>query len=154
MRRGVGIAAIAVVASGLGCRGVPNALGPDRQTARTNADGFFDGLAKRFDAVQRAPKFAHARSKLGRYALSPSGVYGDTSVWTAFRPDSTRTLSLYGSHTSTGYLFATRATVPVPAVAGDARHIIQLRRRGESEYEWQTNVDHGIGSVRVDTLTT
>ena len=152
MRRVVRIAGVLFVAIAAACRGVPNALGPDRQAARTNADGFFDGLAKRFDTVQRAPKFAQARSKLGRYALSPSRVYGDTSVWTASRPDSTRTLSLYGSHTATGYLFAPRVTVPAPAVVGDARHIIQLRRRGESEYEWETNVDHGIGSVRASEV--
>ena len=131
---------------------MPNALGPDRHTARTNADGLFDGLAKRFDNVQRAPKFAEARSKFGRYALSPSGVYGDTSVWTASGRDSTRTLSLSGSHVPTGYLFAPRATVSTPAAIGEARHIIQLRRRGESEYEWETNVDHGIGSVRASEV--
>jgi len=127
---------------------VPNALGPDRQTARANADGFFQGLALRFDNVQRAPKFFQARSKFGRYALSPSGVYGDTSVWTSSGADSTRTLSLLGSHTATGYLFAPRASVATPSAVGDARHIIRLKRRGESEYEWQTDVDHAIGGVR------
>jgi len=127
---------------------MPNALGPDRQTARANAEGLFNGLATRFDNVQRAPKFLQARTKLGRFALSPSGVYGDTSVWTSAGPDSTRTLSLSGSHTPTGYLFAPRASVPTPSVAGDARHVIVLRRRGESEFQWETNVDHAIGAVR------
>ena len=127
---------------------MPTALGPDRRTARTSADALFDGLAARFDNVQRAPKFYQARSKLGRYALSPSGVYGDTSVWTAVGIDSTRTLTLSGTHTPTGYLFTPRTNVPIPGATGDARHIIRLRRRGESEYAWQTEVDHAIGTVR------
>ncbi len=126
---------------------MPNALGPDRRAARTNADALFGGLAARFDSVQRSPKFYQARSKLGRYALSPSGVYGDTSVWTSIGTDSTRTLSLHGTHTPTGYLFTTNASVPVPNITGDARHIIRLHRRGESEYDWETAVDHAIGSV-------
>jgi len=126
---------------------MPETLGPDRRAARGNADGLFGGLATRFDNVQRAPKFYQARSKLGRYALSPSGVYGDTSVWTALGRDSTRTLTLLGTHTPTGYLFAPYASVATPSAIGDARHVIRLHRRGESEYDWDTNVDHAIGSV-------
>ena len=126
---------------------MPETLGPDRRTARANADALFGGLATRFDNVQRAPKFYQARSKLGRYALSPSGVYGDTSVWTTVGADSTRTLTLLGTHTPTGYLFAPYASVATPTAAGDARHVIRLHRRGESEYDWETHVDHAIGSV-------
>ena len=141
----------------LACRGVPNGLGPDRRTARTNADALFDGLAQRFDNVQRAPKFFQARSKLSRYALSPSGVYNDTSVWTALGADSTRTLTLLGTHTPTGYLFAPRASVSTPSAVGDARHVIQLHRRAQSEYDWDTAVDHAIGTVKpseiADALT-
>ena len=126
---------------------MPETLGPDRRVARANADALFGGLAARFDNVQRAPKFYQARSKLGRYALSPSGVYGDTSVWTALGRDSTRTLTLLGTHTPTGYLFAPYASVGTPTATGDARHVIRLHRRGESEYDWDTNVDHAIGAV-------
>jgi hypothetical protein len=126
---------------------MPETLGSDRRAARANADALFGGLAARFDNVQRAPKFYQARSKLGRFALSPSGVYGDTSVWTALGRDSTRTLTLLGTHTPTGYLFAPYASVGTPTSTGDARHVIRLHRRGESEYDWNTNVDHAIGSV-------
>ena len=136
------------------CRGMPNSLGPDRRSARAHADAMFDGLATRFDNVQRAPKFFQARSKLGRYALSPSGVYGDTSVWTASGSDSTRTLTLSGTHTPTGYLFTPRPSVAVPSVTGDSRHVIRLRRTGESEYQWDTMVDHAIGGVRANEIAT
>jgi len=138
----------ASLAAGIGCTGVPNALGTDRQSAKANADGLFDALAKRFDNVQRTPKFSQARAKLGRYALSPSGVVRDTSVWTTVGTDSTRTLMLSGAHTGTGYVFTPRAATPVPSTTGDSRHIIRLRRRGESEYRWDTSVDHAIGGVR------
>lgn len=134
------------------CRGMPATLGPDRRTARTNADAMFDGLAARFDNVQRAPKFFQARSKLGRYALSPSGVYGDTSVWTSSGLDSSRTLTLEGTHTPAGYLFTPRPAVGAPNAAGDARHIIRLHRRGESEYDWDTKVDHAIGFVHASEV--
>ncbi|HEX6051251.1 MAG TPA: hypothetical protein VFZ21_18350, partial [Gemmatimonadaceae bacterium] len=133
----------------LACQGVPPALGPDRPSARANADALFDGLARRFDRVQRAPKFQEGRGKLGRYALSPSRLIGDTSIWTTSSPaDSTRVLSLLGTHTPTGYRFTPQPTVPIPAATGDSRHVIRLRRRGESTYEWQTFVDHAIGSIR------
>ena len=153
VRRAVALAALLACGTGISaCRGVPNALGSDRRSARVNADAMFEGLANRFDNVQRAPKFFKARSKLGRFALSPSGVYGDTSVWTSAGADSTRTLTLLGSHTPGGYVFTPRASVPVPAVTGDSRHVIRLYRRGESEYEWRTVVDHAIGPVRASEV--
>ena len=145
--------AIVVGASSVAaCRGMPNALGPDRQAAKANAEALFDGLARRFDNVQRTPKFHQARSKLGRYALSPSGVYRDTSVWTAVGADSTRTLTLSGSHGRSGYIFSALAGTPAPTVTGDSRHIIRLKRRSESEYAWDTNVDHAIGTVRAGEI--
>ena len=150
-RAAVGLlTALAIAAPG--CTGMPNALGPDRQTAKANAESLFDALAKRFDNVQRTPKFAQARSKLGRYALSPSGAFRDTSVWTAVGTDSTRTLTLSGSHTGTSYVFAARAGTPMPSVTGESRHVIRLKRRGESEYRWDTAVDHAIGSAHPDDI--
>lgn len=142
------VAAVACAALLAGCTGVPAAFGPDVRTARTNADVLFGALAARFDNVQRAPKFYQARSKLGRYALSPSGVYRDSSVWTGSAPDSTRILTLAGTRTTTGYVFAPRPLVPPPSVSGDSRHIIRLRKHAEGEYEWLTNVEHAVGTVR------
>src|SRR5688572_26905349 len=145
-------AIMAFVSTVAACRGVPNALGADRRSARTNAESLFDGLARRFDNVQRTPKFLQARSKLGRYALSPSGVYRDTSVWTSSGADSTRTLTLSGSHNGTGYLFSAQNGTQIPGATGDSRHVITLRRRGESEFEWDTSVDHAIGAVRASEV--
>lgn len=127
---------------------MPAALGPDARTARTNADALFGALAARFDNVQRGPRFQQARSKLGRHALSPSGVYRDTSVWTGSGADSARVLVVAGTRTSNGYLFSARAAVPELTVPGDSRHIIRLRKRAEGEYEWLTNVEHAVGTAR------
>src|SRR5262245_11458662 len=115
---------------------MPETLGPDRRTARANADALFGGLATRFDNVQRVPKFYQARSKLGRYALSPSGVYGDTSVWTAMGGDSTRTLTLLGTHTPTGYLFGTYPSVTTPHTTGDAGQELRITTNRVAAYEW------------------
>jgi hypothetical protein len=80
-------------------------------------------------------------------------VYRDTSVWTTVNAsDSTRTLTLSGSHTPTGYLFNTQAAAPTPNVTGNTRHVIQLKRRDESEYDWDTAVDHAIGPVRASQV--
>ena len=149
-RRLTFLLALGIAASA--CQGVPNAFGPNPRAARENADGVFAGLAVRFENVQRAPKFQQGRAKLGRYALSPSGVIRDTSVWTSSAPDSSRTLALLGTRTPTGYLFTPRPDVALPARVGDSRHIIRLRRRGESEYDWNTSVDHAIGPIRASDV--
>ena len=147
-----GLVSLALLGSVAACQGVQQSLGRDRQSARANADGLFDGLARRFDNVQRAPKFQVGRSKLGRHALSPSGVIGDTAVWTSSGTDSSRTLSLHGTHTSTGYIFTPRPAVPLPTTVGESRHIIRLKRRAESTYDWNTSVDHAIGTVRASDV--
>jgi hypothetical protein len=107
----------------------------------------FRGLAVRFVNVQRAPKFTAARPKLARYALSPSGIFGDTSVWTTMNADGSRALTLAGTIVPNGYLFTPRASVPLPSAPGDARHFMGLRKLADSEYEWTTDVDHAMGSV-------
>ena len=128
---------------------MPNALGADRSTARANADAMFDGLADRFDNVQRAPKFSQARSKLGRYALSPSGVYGDTSVWTAVG-----TRQHAHAH-ARRYPHADRLSLRASRIRRRAERRSATRDTsfGFADAEipnttWDTDVDHAIGSVR------
>src|ERR1051326_6292658 len=61
------------------CADVPAAFGPTREQARANADGIFGSFAERFTNVYRTARYEHAREKLGRYALTPSVIYNDTS---------------------------------------------------------------------------
>jgi hypothetical protein len=145
------LAAAAVIASLGACRDVAPAFGTNAAAARANADGLFGGIAQRFTNVQRTPKFIVARGKLGKNALTPSVIYNDTSVWTAFGPDSTRVVTIDGEFSGNRYLFSAR---PWPATPpnepGDSRHYIRLRRLNENVFEWVTNVDIAAGSIKSD----
>jgi hypothetical protein len=113
----------------------------------------FGALAARFDHVEREPKFEQARLKLSKYALTPSKLLNDTSVWTSVA-DTGRVLTLSGSLVNGRYRFAPRAQVRTPDKPGDSRHYIRLRRIGESDYDWRTDVDHHIGIVRALDVAT
>ena len=113
-----------------------------------NADNAFAAFAYRFHNVQRDPRFARARTLMGKHALTPSRIFGDTTLWTVSKePERTRALYVQGSHGDGGYLFSARTSAPYPARLGDQRHYLQLRDLGEDSYEWYTMVDHGIGPV-------
>ncbi|MBV9880147.1 MAG: hypothetical protein JO180_06595, partial [Gemmatirosa sp.] len=129
------------------CREGPVALGATPAAARTHADDLFRGLALRFVNVQRHPRFAAARGKLGRYALSPSRLVGDTSIWTSLPSTNERLLELDGRPMPTGYTFTSRTGVPTPARPGEARHLIRLTQLGDDQYQWATRVEHAVGHV-------
>jgi len=72
------------------CSEVAPAFGPNTPGARQNAEEFFYSVGSRFTNIQRPPRILHARAQFGHYALTPSGIYNDTSVWLAIGPDSAR----------------------------------------------------------------
>jgi hypothetical protein len=130
------------------CDGAARAFGPAPAAARAHVDDFFGGLAVRFVDVQRSPKFATARGKLARHALSPSRLWGDTSVWTA-QATNARTLELEGRSDGRRYLFRAAPLVAAPDRPGDARHVMRLVSLGaEGEWQWNTAVEHAVGRVR------
>lgn len=121
--------------------------------AKHNADNALAAMAFRFYSVQRDPKFTVARPRMARYALVPSGIYNDTSVWTVnSRNDSSRALFLQGTMTEKGYTFSSRPSAPIPDKLGDERHMLQLTRLGDGEFEWVTAVDHAVGPVRAEEI--
>jgi len=137
--------------SATGCRDVAPAFGTSTAAARANADALFGGIAQRFTNVERSPKFLVARGKLGHYALTPSVVYNDTSVWTAWAADSTRTLTIDGEFLTNRYLFTARPwPAALPNEPGDSRHLIVFKRLDENQFEWVTNVDITAGRIRPD----
>lgn len=143
-------AALAIAPLGA-CRDVAPAFGTNAAAARTNADGLFGGIAQRFTNVQRSPKFVVARGKLGKNALTPSVIYNDTSVWTAWGADSTRVVTIDGEFSGNRYLFTARPSPAAPPnEPGDSRHYIRLRRLNENVFEWVTNVDIAAGSIKSD----
>lgn len=138
----------ALVAGAAGCRAIAPAFGPSPAAARANGEAFFGAVADRFTRVQRAPKFESGRMRLGRYAMSPSKIWGDTGIWTSSGVDSSRTLVVGGALQGGRYLFTPLPEAGLPRRTGDSRHVIRLRMRGDGEYEWSTSVEHAVGEAR------
>lgn len=133
------------------CRDVAPSFGTNAATARNNADDLFGGIAQRFTNVTRSPKFLIARGKLGKKALTPSQIFNDTSVWTAWYGDTTRVVTIDGEFANNRYLFTERPWPATPANdPGDSRHYIRLRRLGDDQFEWLTNVDITAGRIKPD----
>jgi hypothetical protein len=130
------------------------AFGPTPAAAEVNADDFFGSISERFTDVQRAPRFYRARGKLGRYALTPSKLMSDTSVWSATGADGSRVLAIEGEFSGGHYQFTPRPAVDAPARPAASRHVMRLRQLGAetSEYEWYTSVEHAVGRVRADDV--
>lgn len=144
------LAVAAFGAAATACRDSIAAFGPNPTTARVNATELFHAHSARFTDVQRTPKFYAARGKLGRYALTPSKLYGDTSVWTGRASDRSQLLVIQGAITNGRYVFDARPNVSLPDRLGESRHVIRLKRLGENEFEWQADVEMAVGQVRAE----
>lgn len=97
--------------------------------------------------MQRDPKFAAARPKLGRYALTPSKIFGDTAVWTLRGPND-RTLILGAGYAGGRYGMAATPALPTLTRPGDARHLIRLQRLpADDAFVWTTDVDFAVGRM-------
>lgn len=143
-------AVLAALTIATACAEVPAAFGPSPAAARANASALLGGFADRFTNVTRTPRYARARELLGRYALTPSVIYNDSSIWTAYGPDGTRTLFGDASFTGGRYLFTNVPTsAPLDRIA-DGRHVMRLRHVSGSVYEWFTGVDFAAGSITAD----
>lgn len=130
-----------------GCRNAPPAFGSTRARAAANAGDFFAAAAYRFTNVQRDAKFAAARPKLGRYALTPSRIFADSAVWSV-RGAADRTLLLSAGYSGGRYGMAAAAAVPTLSRPGDARHTIRLQRLpGDDVFLWTTDVDFAVGRM-------
>lgn len=136
-----------------GCRHGAQGFGTTPAGARQAADDFLGAIAQRFTDVYRAPKFAAARARLGRHALTPSRIEDDTTVWTSVDREGTRTLNLAGYYNGSRYVFNPSRDWPVPTRAGQSRHLIQLAPKGDGAYEWRTDVHQTVGTMRADALS-
>jgi hypothetical protein len=145
---------IAALAAALGaCRAAIPPWGGTLAEARANADSALAALEYRFSNVERDAKFGRARKLMGHYALVPSRLYRDTSLWST-RPDadSAVTLALQATWDGTRYLFASATAPGYPRRTGEQRHLLRLRRVQGNDYEWVTIVDHAVGSAGVDDV--
>lgn len=106
-----------------------------------------EALAARFTSPERSGRYGIARRRLVKGALTPSKVYGDTSIWSATVPPATQVLTAHGALTDRGYRFETVPGGVVPLKLGDARHEITLLRLSDNEFRWNAAVDLAIGSL-------
>jgi len=142
-----------VVGAGAGCRQAVPAFGPNLAAARANADEFLYSIGSRFTSIQREPRLIHARSQFGRHALTPSGVFNDTSVWLANGPDSSRLFGNEGVFATDRYIVKATLSNTAPNALTESREIVRLKKLADSEYEWYTNVDVALGRMRAQDLS-
>ena len=133
---------------GVGCRESAPAFGPSLIAARANADEFLYSVGSRFTNIQRPARLIHARQQFGHYALTPSGVYNDTTVWLAFGPDSSRLFGNEGIFATDRYVVRAALSNTLPNALTESREIVRLRKLSEGDYEWYTNVDVALGRIR------
>ncbi len=147
-------ASLALAALTLGCKASAPAFGTNPLSARTNADEFFYSVSYRFTNIQRTPKLIRARQQFGHYALVPSGVYNDTSVWMAYGtpPDSSRIFADDGYPTATQYIVVPHSSTEPPRSLAESREVVKLKHLGGDEYEWFTNVDVAVGHVGAEDV--
>ena len=129
------------------CRQVGPAFGPNIPLAKQNADEFFYSVGSRFTNIQRPPRIIHARAQFGHFALTPSGVYNDTTIWLAVGPDSARLFGDTGRFSYDRYIVNARLSTTPPDSLTESREIVRLRRLTSNEYEWFTNVDVAVGRI-------
>jgi hypothetical protein len=143
-----GLLALTLATVATACRSSIDALGTTPATARHAADHLFAGFAYRFYDVRRNPDFERARTLMGQYALIPSRLFRDSTIWNHNRPDSGRALLVGATFADNHYTFAANPQAPPPRALGDQRHSLQLKWLGGGDYEWFTQVDHAVGSAK------
>jgi len=135
------------------CREVAPAFGPNIPFARQNAEEFFYSVGSRFTNIQRPPRILRARAQFGHYALTPSGVYNDTSVWLAIGLDSARLFGDEGVFSVDRYIVTAKLATDSPDALTESREIVRLRKLTDNEYEWFTNVEVALGRIGAKSIT-
>jgi hypothetical protein len=142
------LAAVALVAlSVAACREPFNALGQaGGPSARERGSELFSALGMRVVLPWRDAKYDTARLRIASAAMLPSRVWRDSAVWTSITAGR-RELLVRGHFDGTRYRMQAAPSVPFPATAAEARHLITLARLSDDEYAWHTDVPYAIGHV-------
>jgi hypothetical protein len=135
------------------CREAGPAFGPNIPFARQNAEEFFYSVGSRFTNIQRVPRIIHARAQFGHYALTPSGIYNDTTIWLSIGPDSARLFGDEGVFSVDRYIVNAKLTTTAPDALTESREIVRLRKLTDNEYEWFTNVDVALGRIQAKNIS-
>jgi hypothetical protein len=134
------------------CREAAPAFGPSIGFAKQNAEEFFYSVGSRFTNIQRPQRIIRARQQFGHYALTPSGVYNDTTIWLAIGPDSTRLFGYEGVFSYDRYIVNPRLSTTPPDALTESREIVRLRKLTSNEYEWFTNVEVALGRIAAKNI--
>jgi hypothetical protein len=134
------------------CKEAAPAFGPSVAAARQNAEEFFYSVGSRFTNIQRVPRILRARQQFGHYALTPSGVYNDTSIWLATGPDSARLFGDEGVFSVDRYLVTAKLSTAPPNALTESRETVRLRKLSDNEYEWFTNVEVALGRIGAKSI--
>ncbi len=134
------------------CKEAAPAFGPNIAAARQNAEEFFYSVGSRFTNIQRVPRILRARQQFGHYALTPSGVYNDTSIWLATGPDSARLFGDEGVFSVDHYVVTTKLSTAPPNALTESRETVRLRKLSDDEYEWFTNVEVALGRIPAKSI--
>ena len=120
--------AMALICTAAACREVAPAFGTNIPFAKQNADEFFYSVGSRFTNIQRPQRILRARQQFGHYALTPSGVYNDTTIWLSIGPDSARLFGDEGHFSVDRYIVSTALSNDPPDALTESREIVRLRR--------------------------
>jgi hypothetical protein len=144
-------AAATVLALGLlaaaGCRSAIAGIGAAGGSPAAKADDFFGALAVRFGVAWRDQRFEAIRPRMIRHALTPSGIYPDTTIWTSIEGE-VRTVTVAGEIVGDRYLLSARPVVARPDAPGKSRHAMHLRRVTNSVHQWDSTDELAIGTAR------
>ncbi|MFL5487610.1 MAG: hypothetical protein ACJ8AJ_03910, partial [Gemmatimonadaceae bacterium] len=147
-----GFAATLSIVGAISCREAAPAFGPNLPAARQNAEEFFYSVGSRFTNIQRPLRIIRARQQFGHYALTPSGVYNDTTIWISIGPDSARLFGNEGVFSFDRYIVNARLSNTPPDALTESREIVRLRRLSDNEYEWFTNVEVALGRIAAKSI--
>jgi len=139
--------AVGFVSALSACREVAPAFGPNLPFAKQNADEFFYSVGSRFTNIQRPQRILRARQQFGHYALTPSGIYNDTTIWLSIGPDSARLFGDEGHFAVDRDIVNTALSNEAPDALTESREIVRLRKLSDNEYEWFTNVEVALGRI-------
>lgn len=148
MRRILLVVGITLAATG--CRSSLLGFGATAPEAWRHVSDALLSHAQRFDDVVRDTKVTQARTQIGKFALTPSRIYPDSTVWNAVNDrDSSRSVAIAGSYDQVrgGYTFSASPNVRAPQVSGSSRHLMELELEPDGAYAWDTSVDQAIGTM-------
>jgi hypothetical protein len=125
---------------------VAECVGPTPDAARQKVDDALASFEFSSTNVWLSPKVAGAFKSFDQTLLVPSYIYGDSSKWTAFGPD-TRTLAVHGAFRDGRYEAVADSAAPVDL--GVSQRIVRLQRTSRQQYRWTAIVQQALGSVTV-----